>query len=153
MNKAPHLKQIMLAGIASGILLSHHLSSEQAKADDKKSSAFMELFAKTGGNITFKEMTEEDLMLELNNDGAKLYRSLSPEGKKLALSLASRSCNNNNECKGLNACATDKNKCAGQGDCKGRTKCAFSDKNLAVKIAAKKMAEKRENIHKDGDTK
>lgn len=152
MNNSLKLKQLMLAGIASGILLSHHLSAEQEKKEEKNSD-FMELFAKTGGNITFKEFTEDSLMLELNEEGAKLYHSLSPEGKALALKLASRSCNGLNDCKGENACATNKNKCAGLGLCKAQTKCAFSDKNMAVRIAAKKMAEKRENIHNNEETK
>jgi len=29
------------------------------------------------------------------------------------------------------------------GQCKGHSKCAFADKNFAVKVAAKIMAEKR----------
>lgn len=142
--KQKNLRQIMLTGLSTGIILSH--LSLYGESKDKPSSDFLELIANTKGNITFRELTEDDLLLELNEDGANLYHSLSPEGKKLALKLASRSCNNMNDCKGENACATDKNKCSGQGLCKGQTKCAFSDKNLAVKVAAKKMAEKRREL-------
>ena len=46
-----------------------------------------------------------------------------------------------------------KNTCAGQGQCKGQTKCAFSDKNVAVRVAAKKMAEKREALLKTNSSK
>ncbi len=140
MNKK-ELHRLMMAGITVGLCLSSHsLKGEEKKA----SSGFLELVASTNGNITFREMTKDDLLLELNQEGADLFNSLSPEGQKFALKIASRSCNNMNDCKGENACRTDKNKCAGQGECKGQTKCAFSDKNLAVKVAARKMAEKRQ---------
>jgi hypothetical protein len=142
MNKRD-LRQTMLKGITVGVILAH-LSHAHASASPN--SDFLELIANTKGNITFKELTEDDLLLELNEESAELYRSLSSEGRKLALKLASRSCNNMNDCKGENACATDKNKCAGKGNCKGQTKCAFSDKNLAIKVAAKKMAEKRKEL-------
>ncbi len=94
-------------------------------------------------NMNYRLMTEDDLLLELNDEGTKLYQSLSPEGKKLALTVASQYCNGTNECKGLNSCQTEKNKCAGQGSCKGQSKCAISDKNLAVKLVHDKMAAKR----------
>jgi len=95
-------------------------------------------------------MSENELLLYLNQKGRKLYNSLSPEGKELALKVASRRCNNANECKGLNACKTDENDCAGKGACKGKTKCSLGDKNLAVKLAAKKMAEKRQEALNNG---
>lgn len=100
------------------------------------------------GNMGYKLMTEDELALELNQEGWNLFKSLSPEGKRLALEVASRRCGATNSCKGLNACATDKNNCAGQGSCKGQTKCSLSDKNLAVRLVAKKMAEKRNNFTK-----
>lgn len=95
------------------------------------------------GNLGYHLMSEDELMLELNDEGVKQYQSLSAEGKALARELASQRCNNTNTCRGKNACKTEANDCAGQGSCKARSKCAFSDKNLAVKIAAKLMAEKR----------
>lgn len=99
------------------------------------------------GNMNYKLMTEDELLLELNDQGAKLYNSLTPEGKELARAVASQMCQGTNVCKGLNACATEKNDCAGKGDCKGQGKCAFSDKNLAVKAVADKMAQKRANAN------
>lgn len=95
------------------------------------------------GNLGYHLMTEDELLLELNDEGVKQYKSLSPEGKTLAIKLASQRCAQTNSCKGQNACKTDSNDCAGLGECKGQSKCGFSDKNLAVKIAAKLMAEKR----------
>jgi hypothetical protein len=98
---------------------------------------------KNDGNLGYHLMTEDELLLELNQEGTALYQSLSPEGKKLALLVASARCNQTNECAGLNACATDSNSCAGKGSCKGEGKCAIADKNLAVKLVSQKMAKKR----------
>lgn len=137
------LHRLMMAGITVGLCFSSYpLTGEEKKV----SSDFLELVASTNGNIASREMTKDDLLLELNQEGADLFNSLSLEGQELALKLASRGCNNMNECKGQNACRTDRNKCAGQGACKAQTKCAFSDKNLAIKVAARKMAEKRQEL-------
>ena len=90
-----------------------------------------------------KAVTEDQLINQLNEQSKSTFKSLSPEGKALALKLASQSCKGNNECKGLNSCKSDKNSCAGQGSCAGQSSCAFKDKNTAVKVAAKKLADKR----------
>lgn len=100
------------------------------------------------GNLGYHLLAEDELTLELNDDGLKNYETLSPEGKALARKLASQRCGGSNDCKGQNACKTDSNDCAGQGNCKGKSKCAISDKNLAVKLASKIMAEKRANALK-----
>lgn len=97
------------------------------------------------GNLNHRLLTEQELKLELNQEGIRMYNSLSPEGKAMALKEASMSCNGTNDCKGLGACKTDKNNCAGQNDCKGQGKCAVADKNMAVKLVYKKMQEKRNN--------
>jgi hypothetical protein len=94
-------------------------------------------------NVGYHLMTEDELMLELTDEGTQLYRKLSPEGKQLVLKVASMRCAGTNLCAGLNACATDKNDCAGKGSCKGKGKCGLSDKNLAVKLVYEKMAKKR----------
>ena len=143
-NIQSRLTHLMISGILSGTLLAQIAHAQDSK--DKKSSkkpSLIELAEATDGNITDHLMTEDELLIQLNDEGTKLYNSLTPEGKQLAIRTASRSCNGRNECKGLNACATDKNSCAGKGSCKGQTKCGISDPNLAVKLAAKKMAEKR----------
>lgn len=98
------------------------------------------------GNMGYHLMTEDELLLELSDEGAKLYNSLDAEGKALARKVASQRCAASNECKGLNACAGPKNSCAGQGACKGQSKCGFADKNLAVKVVADKMAKKRADL-------
>lgn len=94
-------------------------------------------------NMGYHLVTEEELVGNLNAKGLKLYLSLDDEGKLLARKVASQLCNGTNDCRGLNACKTDNNDCAGQGSCRGKSKCAIGDKNLAVKLAAKHMAEKR----------
>ena len=73
------------------------------------------------------------------------YKNLDSSGKALALKLADQECKAQNECKGLNSCKTDDHACAGKGSCAGTAKENFKDKNLAVKVAALKMAEKRVN--------
>ncbi len=89
------------------------------------------------------QLTKDQLVDQLNDEGKDAFNKLSPEGQALALKLASSSCKGKNDCKGLNSCRTDKNSCAGMAGCAGQSKCAFKDKNLAVKVAAKKMADKR----------
>jgi len=142
----PQLIHLMVTGICSGIFFSQLIQAADKNTKNEKANKkpnLIELAEATNGNITDHLMTEDELLLQLNSDGAKVYHSLSPEGKQLALRTASRSCNGNNECKGLNACASEQNKCLGLGECKGTTKCAISDPNLAVRLAAKKMQEKR----------
>jgi hypothetical protein len=144
--KKNNLRYMMLKGTTIGLLLSHQ--TLKGEDEDKANSDFLQLVENTKGNIAFRPLTEDDLLLELNQESADLYKSLSPEGQQLALKLASRSCNGLNDCKGENACQTKDNKCAGQGKCRGLTKCAFSDKNYAVKVAVKLMAEKRQGLQK-----
>lgn len=100
------------------------------------------------GNMNYHMMTEDELMLELNDEGARMYQGLSKEGKALALKVASGMCGGTNQCRKLNACKSDKNPCAGKGDCAGQGICAFSDKNLAVKVVYDKMHEKRQELTK-----
>lgn len=139
-----NLIQKVLLGISTSLIIQSPSHAEQ-KGEGLKEQ-FLDLIKTTQGNVTFRELTDDEILLELNDETARIYRSLSPEGKALALRLASRSCNGMNECKGENACRTEKNACAGQGQCKGLTKCAISDKNVAVRLAAKKMAEKRQGL-------
>lgn len=132
---------LMILGIVSGSLVSTSLFSDEEQEAAKQK--LNDLLSAENGNMGYHLMTEDELLLELNEENAKTFDSLSPEGKQLALKVASARCNGTNECKGLNACRTDQHKCAGYGECKGQSKCAFSDKNVAVRVVAKKMAEKR----------
>lgn len=127
-------------------------TAKNSNAQDLNSSKkFLSLIAdkdKDDGNLGYHDYTEDELLLELNDKGTALYNSLDSEGKALARLVASQRCDHTNECSGLNACQTEKNKCAGQGACKGQGKCAFSDKNLAVKAVADKLAKKRAEANK-----
>jgi hypothetical protein len=114
--------------------------SKNGKSDSDKTDYNAE-------NLTYHQVTEDELFGMVNSKSWALYQSLDPEGKALALKLASQTCNNTNDCKGQNACKTDQNDCAGQGSCKGKSKCAFGNKNDAVKVAAKLMAEKRGKLN------
>jgi len=141
--KKHEMKKIALIGLSTGFLISSHLYGAAAeKAADATKTATDDY---NDGNMGYHLMTEDELLLELNPEGAKLYQSLDAKGKELARFVASQRCNGTNACKGLNACQTDKNKCLGKGACKGQGKCAISDKNLAVKLVVDKlkMANKR----------
>ena len=91
------------------------------------------------------DTTESSLVPQLNAQGKATYQNLDNAGKALAIKMANQGCKGQNDCKGLNACKTFSHSCAGQGTCKGTSTAAFKDKNLAVKVAAMKMAEKRAN--------
>lgn len=146
MSKNLNLQQLMILGMVGGALFSRPCSAADEKGT--KVPSLLSAAEATNGNITYHLMTADELKLELTDDGAKQFDALSPEGQQLALKIASRSCDGTNDCKGQNACQTKENKCAGQGKCKGLTKCAFSDKILAVQVAAKIMAEKRKDLQK-----
>jgi hypothetical protein len=83
------------------------------------------------------------LFTKLDASHQKTFNSMDCEGKNLAVKLAEQSCKGKNTCKGLNSCKTDKNSCAGLGSCAGTSKGPFTDKNIAIDVAQKHMAEKR----------
>lgn len=144
MPSHPHLKELILVGVTMGLL------TETASASDndhqEKLSLYEQMKQSEGGNFGYHLMTEEELLLELNQAGADLYYQLTPAGKRLARIVASQRCDGRNPCKGLNACRTDKNDCAGQGACRGQGKCSTSDKNLAIKLVTKKLATERAKV-------
>lgn len=157
--KKQELKALALMGLSSGLLLTSQLSASLANRstdgmiaanhdhspNNKKDDYSKDLSSDPNdGNMGYHLMTEDELLLELNPDGIATYKSLPPDGKKLAREVASQRCNNSNPCKGFNACQTDKNECAGKGSCKMMSKCAFSDKNQAVKVVSERMKQKRE---------
>lgn len=90
-----------------------------------------------------KKMTESDLIQKLNPETRLVFQSLDKEGKDLALKLAEQACKGKNSCKGMNSCKSKDNTCAGTGGCKGQSAAPFTNKNMAVMLAAKNMAEKR----------
>lgn len=152
--KKRDLKKIALLGLTSGIVLTHSLGATDksdiqissllaANTSTKDSTKAKDTSDPNDGNLGYHLMTEEELQLELNAEGQRMYNSLDVKGKELARQVASQRCNGSNDCKGLNACKTDKNDCAGKGSCQGQSKCAIADKNLAVKLVYDKMAKKR----------
>jgi len=90
------------------------------------------------------QLNESQLINLLSPEGLAIYNNLDPAGKALALKLVNMTCKGSNDCNGLNACKTEKNACAGKG-AQGSTLGPFKDVNSAVKIASKKMSEKRSN--------
>jgi hypothetical protein len=142
--KKNSFKNLACLGIASGLCVVQSMDAAvvdaKAKATDPKAK---EAYDPNSQNLGYHLYTEEELLTELNDEGSKLYMSLTPEGKQVAREIASQLCNGTNGCKGRGACKTEKHDCAGKNACKGESKCAVSDKNLAVQLASKIMAEKR----------
>ncbi len=134
--KKINLKKMALLGAASAIALT--ASACSASSDTKYSSE----------STRDAPLTEQEFLAKLNPETKAEYMQLDDEGKALALQLANQSCKGQNSCKGLNSCKTAKNDCAGQGGCKGTSAGPFKDKNVAVKVAEKHMAEKREGAEK-----
>lgn len=148
--KTTDLKKLALTGLTTGAVLLQTVQAQDKTPDSWQISSL--LAANTSkssspdpneGNLGYHLMTEEELLLELNADGQRMYNEMDAANKKLAREVASQRCGNANECKGLNACKTDKNDCAGKGSCKGQGKCSLADKNLAVRLVYNKMMEKR----------
>jgi hypothetical protein len=147
--KKKDFRNMALAGLAGGLLIASHLQAADASSTKEKTEV-----DPNDGNVGYHMMSEDELMLQLSPQGQAMYKSLSPEGKALALNVASMRCDHTNECKGLNACKTDHNDCAGKGSCKGKGKCAIADKDLAVKLVKQKMdkmAQKRANAYKTNE--
>lgn len=159
MMKKRDLKKLALLGIAGGIVLANSIEAEE-KSDDYQIKISSLLAANTStsshqkstdsstpedpnaGNLGYHLMSEDELLLELNDEAQRMYNSMDATNKKLAREVASARCANTNACKGLNACKTAKNSCAGQASCKGQGKCGMADKNLAVRIVYNKMMKK-----------
>jgi hypothetical protein len=121
------------------------LTADRDKNSSQQPPSTKDDYDPNDSNMGYHLFTEDELLLELNDEGTRMYESLSPEGKQLVLKVASMRCAKTNPCGGLNACTTDKNDCAGQGKCQGQGKCAVSDKNLAVRLVYQKMNNKRAN--------
>ena len=100
------------------------------------------------GNLSFNteeqpahSVIDRDLLVSLLNKPTRAqFLRLSDEGQNLALELANQTCKNQNGCDGKNSCQTDANDCAGKGE-RGHSPGPFTDKNLAVRVAA--MHDKR----------
>jgi hypothetical protein len=153
MKKKINLKKIALMGMAGGALMAQS-QADAAQQQNNNSYRGNSSYTADGldtsvQNSSNKALSERDFLSQLNSEGKSTYQSLNKEGKELALKLASQSCKGQNACKGLNSCKTKDNACAGKGGCQGTSKGPFTDKNAAVKVAAKHMAEKRSVINDD----
>lgn len=128
--KKRDLKKLALLGFAGGSFL---LTGCETKIGDSANSQVVDQ----------QPLTENALVDSLDSKTKRIYDSLDPQGKALALQLANQTCKGQNTCKGLNSCKSASNSCAGNGGCKGTSPGPFKDKNTAVQVAAKKMAEQR----------
>lgn len=154
--KRRELKKLALMGLSSGLMVASQVGARETNSSTPTSSTSESVkgeYDPNAGNMNYHLMGEDELLLELNDEGRALYNSLNAEGKALAIKVVSMMCDHTNECAGLNACKTEKNDCAGKGSCKGTGKCAFSDKNFAVKVVADKMAKKRAEASKPNSQK
>lgn len=177
--KKHDLKKLALMGIAGGLLLTKSTgllaadpqapttatktpadaSSSKTSKDNGNNESQSDDYSQSSdddpnsSNLNYHLMTEEELKLELNEEGLKMYNSLDDKNKELAREVASMRCKNSNPCSHLNACKTPQNDCAGKSStCKHTGKCAVPDKNLAVKLVYDKMKDKRMGALKDNSS-
>lgn len=141
--KKHDLKKLALMGLTGGVLLSaQSINAEETPSENAVASVTADHKCGSGSSCNHqrggsgggagcqqhkpkpqtqqrRELTERELIEHLNDEGKQVYNALTPEGKALALRLASRSC--------------------GAGSCGG----AYTNKNVAVNEAARQMADKR----------
>lgn len=92
-------------------------------------------------------VAESKIYNELTPSSAFLYEKMDREGQELVFQLTQQECKNLNACKGLNACAQiGENHCAGHVNYKNNSPGPFPNSDLAIRVASKKMAEKRVEI-------
>ncbi len=89
-----------------------------------------------------QEASAKEFAKELNPATKAIFDKMTPQGKNLAMKINS-DCKGKNDCKGQGKGET----CAGKNSCKGQSTGPVDDKNMAVKAAAKAMAEKRNNAN------
>ncbi|MEI8301298.1 MAG: hypothetical protein WCG10_06815 [Chlamydiota bacterium] len=114
-----------LSSLAALALVAGTVSQVEAKCTSPSTRQMNSMFAK----------------IDLNHQ--KMYNEMSCEGQNLAMQLVNQSCAGKNSCAGLNSCKTANNSCAGKGSCKGNSPGPFTDKNKAIEVAKKHMANKR----------
>lgn len=137
MKQSAKLKHLALLGLSTGLVFGCQSSDSSNGNDSQEEQAAL--------------ISESELLALLDAESKELFNALNDEGKALAITLASQQCAGKNGCAGLNSCADDNNACAGEGGCGGQSKGPFTDKNLAVKVAAKHMQEQRENANGEID--
>jgi len=140
MKKSRTLNALATAGLMSGLLTTAMPSALEAQSTSYSST--------DTSNKACKAPSAEraqSLFAKLKPESIQMYNKLDCEGKNLAMEMAEQSCKGKNTCKGKNSCKTETNSCAGLGTCAKTSKGPFKDKNVAVQIATKMMAEKRAN--------
>src|SRR5262245_60760503 len=114
MSRRSNLRKLALTGFTTGLLAhcclaaaaDNNNSNNSGKKPSQEESLVEQMSTAKGGNFGYRLMDEQDLLLELNDEGLKAYNGLSPEGKRLVRIVASSRCDGENICKGLNACKT-----------------------------------------------
>ena len=121
---------------------------------DDKDVAEEQVQVKVSSTQKDKPLTDSEMRAKLTKEGQSAYDKLDPDSKKLAQELAGQTCAGKNDCKGKNSCksagkGTAKgHDCAGKGSCAGTSEGPFDNADDAVKLASKKMAEKRAKVSK-----
>lgn len=141
MKKNRTLNALATAGLMGGLLAAAMPSALEAQPSTSYTSSDA---SKKPCKAPSAERTQK-LFAQLKPESIQMYNKMDCEGKNLAMEMAEQSCKGKNDCKGKNSCKTDTNSCAGQGACALTSKGPFTDKNVAVQIASKMMAEKRAN--------
>ena len=134
--KKSDLKKLALLGIAGTISMTCVSCGDMQRSKNASSEKEQ------------TKLTADQLVAKLDPETKAVYNNLDSEGKDLALKLANQSCKGQNTCKGLNSCQSSDHTCAGKGSCAGTSATNFKNKNDAVKVAAKHMAEKRAGLSK-----
>jgi hypothetical protein len=139
--KKKNLSHLATLGLMSG-LVSLSIPSEAKEAGEAKAE-----ITQTAAVCSEPSQSKTDQLFgSLNQKSKDIYNSLSCEGKNLAMKLAMASPGAPNMCAGLNSCSGGDHKCAGLGSCEGTGSGYFKDKNKAVEVAQKAMANKRSKM-------
>ncbi len=136
--KKKNLSHLATLGLMSGLVsLSVPSHAEEAKTEIMQTAAACS---------EPSQSKRDQLFSSLSKKSQDIYNSLSCEGKNLAMKLAMASPGAPNMCAGLNSCAGGDHGCQGLGSCEGTGSGYFKDKNKAVEVAQKAMANKRSKM-------
>lgn len=119
-----------------------------AEADNQQNINFY--FADENPTPPIGQIADASIRKDLSDSAQFFYDRMDREGKQLVYQLVNQDCKGQNQCKGLNSCEEPGlNTCAGKGSCQGMSKGPFEDKNLAVKVAVKKICERRIHLARE----
>lgn len=95
-------------------------------------------------------IAELKIQSELTQCSRYLYENMNKKEREMVFQLMHGECKGQNRCKGMNSCKQEgQNHCAGMCECNGQGNGFFPSTDLAVRVAAKHMAEKRLQIKKN----